>query len=228
MECLFSTAIRPACSEVHCAGDTQKPANSVLLATDRSRIAEFNEMKLKLAIAFVMLVSSISVAAQSASRNEHIREQTDFGAEDTFERPVPLPPAALQAIRDAKGADTLLEMCAESEGIRVAEIPATWFAGSEIRLSRVPGSGLVVRGENTCLSGAHIVQFWILAKSAATYKVVFAGRADALEVLPTRSNGYRDLQLVFITQAGVYVDYVNLRYSDGAYHKSGHRLTHPN
>ena len=157
-----------------------------------------------------------------------IKNRRLSGPRTSFKGRVQLPAAALQALRDAKDPDNAFEMCAESEGIRVAEIPATWFVASEFRLRRTRGSGLVVRGERPCFLGAHIVQFWVLASSAAAYTVLFTGRADALVVLPTRSNGYRDLQLVFVSQAGRYVDYVKLRYSNGAYRESGHRLKHPN
>jgi len=176
----------------------------------------------------LFLVCCIRLCAQSAQRVNPRREQTDFGAEGDFEKPVPIPVGALQSLRMSKGADDVLQECAEQEGIPDVEIPASWFDASEIRLSRGPSSGLVVRGEHACLWGAHINQFWVLAKSAAGYRVVFRGRADALAVLPARTNGYRDLQLVIVTQAGAYIDYVDFRYSKGEYHVSGHRLDHPN
>ncbi len=175
-----------------------------------------------------MLVSSISAAAQSASPTEHHHEQTSFGTEDTPQRPVALPAAALMSLRDANDLYDSFQDCAEREGIRVGEIPATWFVASEIRLSRAPGSGLIVRGDRPCFYGAHIVQFWVVARSAEAYKVLFTARADALDVLRTRSNGYRDLQLIFVTQAGRYVDYVRMRYSNGEYQVSGHHLKHYN
>jgi hypothetical protein len=175
-----------------------------------------------------LLVWGIRLHAQSGQHVERSREQTDFGAEGDFQKPIPMPAGALQSLRMSKGADDSSQECAEKEGIPPSEIPASWFVASEIRLSRIYSSGLVVRGEHACLGGAHIAQFWVLAKSNPGYSIVFRGRADALTVMPTRSNGFRNLQLVFITQAGAYVDYVNFRYSQGAYHKSGHHLTHPN
>jgi hypothetical protein len=185
-------------------------------------------MKIRLPIAFFLLVSSLLITAQN-NPSTHDREQTSFGVEDEFQRPVLLTAAALTAIRETPDPDGILKVCAEEEGIEVRDIPPAWFVASEVRLTRSPSSGLVVRGENACLLGAHITQFWVLEKQpTGTYKVVFTGRADALDVLPTRLNGHRDLQLLFVTQAGAYVDYVKLRYFNGTYHKSGHRLTHPN
>jgi len=176
----------------------------------------------------LLLVCGMRLSAQSVQNVERSREQTDFGAEGDFHKPIPISADALQSLRMSKGADDLLQECAEQEGIPAAEIPATWFVASEIRLNRVPSSGLVVRGEHACLGGAHISQFWVLAKSTSGYRVVFRGRADALGVLPTRTNNYRDLQLARVTQAGAYVDDVIFRYSRGEYHLSGHRTEHPN
>jgi len=158
---------------------------------------------------------------QAQAQRQHSREQTEFGAEGAFRRPVPLPAAALEALRTAKFPDSTLQDCAEQAGIRVEDIPASWFVASELQLSRAGQPGLIVRGENRCLWGAHIVQFWVLAKSATRHNVVLGGRADGLEVLPTYTNGYRDLQLVLLMRAGATTEYVRFRYSGGEYHASG-------
>lgn len=73
---------------------------------------------------------------------------------------------------------------------------------------------------------AHIAQFWVLAKSANGYRIVFRGRGDGFEVLPTRTDGYRDLKLMIVTQAGAYVENVILQYSNGIYRVSKHRVWH--
>ena len=185
-------------------------------------------MNVRLSLFVFVLASSLIFAAQSSRKPQH-PEQTRFGVEDEVHKPILLPDAALNAIVETPGPDGILKQCAEEAGIEVREIPAAWFAASEVSLTHSPHSGLVIRGENACLRGAHITQFWVLEEqSAGTYKVVFTGRADALDVLPTSLNGHRDLQLMFVMQAGAYVDYVRFRYSNEAYRKSGHRLTHPN
>ncbi|HYM78641.1 MAG TPA: hypothetical protein VE377_21910 [Candidatus Dormibacteraeota bacterium] len=175
-----------------------------------------------------LVVCGIRLYAQSEQHAERSQLQTGFGAEGDFDRPVAIPADALQSLRLAKSADDGLQRCAEQEGIATADIPASWFVASEIRLSRTSSSDLIVRGEQQCLGGAHIAQFWVLAKSSTGYRIVFRGRADGLSVLPKHSNGYRDLQLVIVTQAGAYVDYVNFRYVKGEYHTAGHRMEHAN
>ena len=175
-----------------------------------------------------LVVCGIRLNAQTGQQVEPSREQTGFGADGDFEKPIAIPADALQSVRFSKSADDELQRCAEQEGIPMANLPASWFVASEIRLSRTSSSDLIVRGEQECLGGAHIAQFWVLAKSATGYRILFRGRGDGLFVLPKHSNGYRDLQLVIVTQAGAYVDHVNVRYSKGEYHVSGHRMEHPN
>ena len=161
--------------------------------------------------------------AQSQPYDQRRPQQTRFGVEEAFQRPVSLPAGALQSLRAGKASDDILQDCAQKEGIQVRDIPASWFVASEIELHRGLSSGLVVRGEHGCLLGAHITQFWVLANSGAEYRVVFSGRADGLDVLPTRTNGFRDLQLVFVMDHGASIQYVKFRYSASTYQVSGRR-----
>ncbi len=176
----------------------------------------------------VLLACGSALNSQASQRSATTREQTNFGAEGDFKKPVSLPSDALQSLRNSHSPDDLIQMCAQESGIAVDQIPATWFVASEIRLTPTPSSGLVIRGEHACLGGAHIAQFWILEKSKAGYRIVFRGRADGLTILPTSSNGYRNVQLVIVTQAGVYVDSVNFKYRKGQYRTTGHHLEHTN
>lgn len=185
-------------------------------------------MKQTLHVVLLLLTTGTQLFAQASKPVEGHREQTHFGAEGDFENPVAVPRAALESLRTSKNADDLIQSCAKDEGISVDQIPSSWFVASELRLSPTASSGLVVRGEHPCLGGAHIAQFWVLAKTATGYNIVFRGRADGLSVLSTRKNGYRDLQLIIVTQAGAYVDDVNFRYGNGRYEMAGHHHEHPN
>src|SRR5215469_9911234 len=112
-----------------------------------------------------------------AMKQAEDREQTNFGVEDDFENPIAIPSVALESLRTSRNADDLIQMCAENEGVPVEKVPASWFVASEIHLNRSASSGLIVRGEHPCLGGAHIAQFWILAKTKTGYEIVFRGRA---------------------------------------------------
>lgn len=96
----------------------------------------------------IVLLLLCGTAAQSGQKDH---EQTNFGAEGDFEHPVQLPVDALQTLRTSNNPDDQLQRCAEQKGIKPADIPASWFAASEIRLSREHHYGLVLRGEQECL-----------------------------------------------------------------------------
>lgn len=177
-------------------------------------------------LALLLFVCAIQLYSQAMKRTEGQWEQTNFEAGVAFKNPKAIPGAALDSLRASRNGNDLIQMCAENEGIPIDKIPESWFVASEIGLSSSSDSGLVIRGEHQCLGGAHIAQFWVLAKSATGFDIVFRGRADALRVLPTRTNGYRDLQLIIVTQAGAYVDDVNFRYRNGHYQKAGHHREH--
>jgi hypothetical protein len=171
----------------------------------------------------VLFLCGVSLHLRAIPQNAARQEQTHFGVEGEFRHPVPLPSTALKALQASNDKNDLLEECAEDDGLQPSEVPASWFVASKIRLTTNPSLGLVVRGENQCLAGAHITQFWVLAKSATgEYRIVFRGRGDGMGVLPTRTNGYRDLQLVIVTQAGANVDEITFRYSKGSYRISSH------
>src|SRR5579859_2702257 len=96
----------------------------------------------------------IRFAALAKPQTGATHEQTNFGVEDDFQHPVPLPAAALEALRASKDKSDMVQECAEDAGIKPSEVPASWFTASSLRLTNRPGSGLVVRGETQCLAGA--------------------------------------------------------------------------
>jgi hypothetical protein len=147
--------------------------------------------------------------------------------EEPFERPIVLPSGALEALETSKLSADMLRDCAESEGIKVSEIPASWFVGSQIELRGLRSSGLVVRGEHGCFWGAHITQFWLLSKAGTNYHVVFTGRADGFCILSKRTNGYPDLQLIFVGKAGAEITSVTFEYGIGGYTESDRKTEHP-
>ncbi len=140
--------------------------------------------------------------------------------EEPLESPVVLPSGALDALKTSKLSAEMLRDCAADADISVTQVPTSWFVASWIELSGGRSSGLVVRAQHGCFWGAHITQFWLLSKAKANYRVVFTGRADGLRVLSNRTNGYRDVQLIFIMQAGAEANLVTFKYEDGEYKES--------
>jgi hypothetical protein len=150
-------------------------------------------------------------------------QRQDFGVEDPMPNAVTMPPSAIEAIRRSPESQESLRYCMQQERRSARDIPASWFSASQIDFTGSPQSGLVVRG-NGCFLGAHITQFWVLAKTATGFRSMFTARADGITVLPTRTNGYRDLQLVFVMAAGNEIQRVTLQYRKGAYRVAGRKI----
>jgi len=172
---------------------------------------------------------ALSLCVAQSEPHHASKQQTSFSAGEEFEHPVVLPSAALKALETSKLSAEMLRDCAVNDGMKVNEIPASWFVGSWIELSRGRSSGLVVGAPKPgCFWGAHITQFWLLSKNGDNnYNVVFAGRADGFGVLSKRTNGYRDVQLIFATQAGAQITYVTFEYANGEYRESESRTERP-
>ncbi|HUA15272.1 MAG TPA: hypothetical protein VMG31_08230 [Verrucomicrobiae bacterium] len=200
--------------------------NRLLTATVAHNTVVSKRCGIGLILSLVSLLDFIPSVAQS-DHNHATRQQTSFGVEEPFEHVVVLPSGALKALETSSLSADMLRDCAENEGMKVSEIPTSWFEGSWIALSGSRSSGLVVRAEYGCFFGAHIAQFWLLSKAGQNYRVVFTGRADAFRVLPTRTNGYCDVQLIFAMQAGAEIRYVTFKYTDGEYKESNSKIERP-
>jgi hypothetical protein len=175
----------------------------------------------------IMPLLALSLCVAQSEPHDASKQQTIFSAEEEFEHPVVLPSAALKALETSKLSAEMLRDCALDEGIKVSEIPASWFVGSWIELSRGRSSGMVVGAKPVCFWGAHITQFWLLSKDGDDYNVVFTGRADAFEVLSKRTNGYCDVELIFAGQAGAEITSVTFEYANGEYTESDSSTERP-
>jgi len=170
---------------------------------------------------------ALSLCVAQSEPHHGFKQQTSFSAGEEFEHPVMLSSGALKALETSKLSAEMLRDCAVDEGIKVNEIPASWFVGSWIELRGPRSSGLVVGPKNGCFLGAHIAQFWLLSKNGANYDVVWTGRADGFRIISKRTNGYRDVQLIFVGQAGAEITYVTFEYANGEYVESDSRTERP-
>jgi hypothetical protein len=126
-------------------------------------------MRLKRIVWFLVLaaVFECGAVAQQPAKNQE-SEQTGFGAgvppgEVAIKKPVRIPDAALQVLRDGLGPGTL-DCVRNMEGLSAEQVPASWFVGSEIHLNGPDETDLVVQpadmrespSPNRCLFGAAI------------------------------------------------------------------------
>jgi len=185
--------------------------------------------------AVLSVVLALVVCTQAQRKPKGVeQEQTSFGADSppddkAMKKPVTLPETALRALtRVLDHRD--LDCIKRNEGLTAEQIPADWFVASEIRLNGKKDIGLVAvpaamsdatprPSGNACFIGAHIVSFWILRKTADGYGSVFTIRADAMHILKSKTNGYRDVQAFFLTGAGQYITTVTFHFDGRMYQK---------
>ena len=123
------------------------------------------------------------------SSSEQQREQTSFGAEEEIVHPVPTPKDVLQILRSNVRNQRLL-----AKEQKPDEMPASWFVTSEINLKDDSMSDLIVMAAEPRLLGANIVPFWIFRNTLQGHELVLTVSALSLEVLDTKTNGYRDIR----------------------------------
>jgi hypothetical protein len=152
----------------------------------------------------LMLLPCLDEEAQQ-DKVRQPREQLKFNTEqaiEPIERPLALSEDVMQILRKD---DILLrtsKSCLE-KGQVAEQIPDSWFVASQVHLDGSHEIDLVVLPKNGCLNGANVGPFWVVQKTSKGCQVVLSGGGHNLEILSTRSKGYRDIQLTSATATKV-------------------------
>lgn len=110
---------------------------------------------------------------------------------------VAAPGLALPAdIARALGTDERVLSCAEGTRDGVSQFAPDWVAVRRIDLDDDGRGDWIVNGRHDCLRDGSAAAWWVYADTASVPRLLLAGaEAVALEVLPTRTGGFRDLRL---------------------------------
>lgn len=172
--------------------------------------------------------SAIPAASPGASPNVVVRagpqpgdetlEQTSFGAEE-MQQPVSIPGDVLEILkRDERNQRAL--GAGESE----SNISASWFVASEINLNDDGLPDLIVQSANPRLFGANLVPFWVFRKTFKGNELILRVDALNLELLKTKSKGYRDIRTRKATANEVITSYYEF---DGTKYHERHTSREP-
>jgi len=132
------------------------------------------------------------------------QEQSSFSAEEEIKVPVNVPADVLRLLRRDERNQTCLK---ESESAN--DIQASWFTASEISLNDNDPTDLIVKPNNPCLLGANIDPFWIFRNTPQGYEQVLNVSTLGLEVLDTKTKGYRDIRIMAATANEVLITIYN-------------------
>ena len=177
----------------------------------------------------VLSVTQVLIGQHTGAQPQ--KEQSAFGIDDAVPvvRPVTLSRAALNAL----SRDERVASCLEDETLSVKALPANWFVASEIHLDGPNETDLVVlpggrlrgtpAGEvspNACLVGANTAQMWVLRKTQDGFKLVLSQIALGMNVLATRTNGLRDIEVSAVVGGG-YADSIDYKFDGQSYRIAG-------
>jgi hypothetical protein len=182
-------------------------------------------------LCFILSIGLLTTAGESPQvKKTRSQEQSVFGMEQEtapIERPVDIPESVLQILRKSEYVLGCLR-----EGQSPDEIPASWFVGSEIHLNGPDEIDLVamprmlvdVPAPNRCLVGANVAGFWIFRRVTQGYELVLEVSAHHIEVLGSRSKGFRDIRTYSSTVDTLFT--VTFRF-DGQKYKTHQEKTKP-
>jgi hypothetical protein len=138
----------------------------------------------KLAIIFILLAVISNPLQGSYSTNQ---EQTSFSVEGTVSHPVTVSSEVLKVLN----VDDRVRECLHEKNI--GQAPASWFVAAEVHLQNARQTDYVVLPVDYCLFGANIAPTWVFAKSPKGYALVFREDLVGIEILKSRTSGYRDI-----------------------------------
>ena len=140
----------------------------------------------------VLLISIPALFVFHASGHQIDKDKSDtqtvFGLKKEVERPVRIPASVLLALRS----DADVVRCLKPKK-SPAEIPASWFAASEVRLNEAEEIDLVVQPKDSCLLGAKVGPFWVFRRTQKGYELALKTSAQSIEILESKTTGYRDI-----------------------------------
>lgn len=142
----------------------------------------------------------IFVQEQQQKQGKPRDEQLRFGAEEAIRNPTSVSEEVLQILRSDERNRTCLA-ANESPG----DIPTSWFVASEVNLNHDALPDLVVTAANPCLFGANINPFWIFYGTPRGQQLALSVSALSLEVLNTRTKGFRDIRASAATATEVFI-----------------------
>jgi hypothetical protein len=154
---------------------------------------------------FALVLHGQAQVAAFHSKNE----QSSFAVEEIpgesrIRHPLPVPSEALEELQRDKG----VKSCLADNPLESGKSLSSWFLASEIRLDGSNEADLVVvtsflGQKSMCFqTPAGIALFWIFRKNNGRYELVLRTWGGSLEVLATKTNGYRNVKTGTLGQAG--------------------------
>jgi hypothetical protein len=169
----------------------------------------------RLALLLLPVLACMASAAQA--RDEYILDKYYSGGRHQLATP-----ALSRALLSEPVLQESLRRCAKAQGWKDLE---SYFAVVPLHLGGERPAFLVYPAEYCmAMHGAHSIPFWIVEQTgAASYRELLAGVDDTVQVLDSRSEGYRDIAVIYGFDAPRVYRYDGTDYDGGGRRPSGNR-----
>ncbi len=147
----------------------------------------------RFAVMLVLAVVGAEVLAAQGNNAHAVHEQTTFYQTETPLHSVPVSADVLKALLKTREGKSGLVSANDSERSNAAQL----FCASEIHLTASNETDLVVMGGVGRMSCADSGWFWVVRSAHKNPQVVFFASGNALEVLDSSTQGYRDIRILW-------------------------------
>ena len=194
-------------------------------------MSHWSRTKRLLLLMLLLFLPSVTSRTQDSGHAKK-EEQSSFGTEDVpgtprVVLPLPVPDSVVQSLET----DENVRSCLQENPLDPGQSLGSWFIASEIHLAGPAEDDLVVvpsfkSSESMCFqSVAGIGWFWVFRRVDTRYQLALKAAGNGLEVLGTRSSGYRDIQTSTLGQAGRHLTTMIFRF-DGTRYQKYRETTH--
>ena len=181
-------------------------------------------------VLFLLLTAAMSSQPQIAN-HQNRQEQSNFGTEEVPDEPLVTQPLSVpDAVMQTLKMDDGVKGCLSDNPLGPNQLLNSWFIASEIHLAGPKESDLVIVPSpeigpvHMCFNSVSgIGWFWIYRKIGERYRLVLKAAGNGLNILKTRTNGYRNIQAGSIGMAGRYVTTITFCFDGKLYRKCRER-----
>ena len=142
-------------------------------------------------LVLALLAVSCGFLAAQPQKGQPIHEKIIIPKVDPFEHKVTLPPDVLKALLNDDGIKSMRRYTTDYQRSH----PDILFGASEARLGRPDEVDFIVFGMPP-LCGVSFDWYWVVRPTPKKPKVILSASGNVIELMDTRTNGYRDLRTV--------------------------------
>jgi len=148
-------------------------------------------------VAAATIGNSFVAIARQSQKPQATEGQTYFREDEPLQKHVPLTGSVIDVLLQTELAKQGLDYASNSQ----RQNPGKMFRAAEVHLTSPDQVDLVVIGKSP-MSGADAGWFWVLRSAHKQPKVVLSDSGNSLELMNSRTNGYKDIR-IFAATAGL-------------------------